>query len=265
MTTTAESDRRERNARHRASHPRTMIPPEASALRVLSTSNHNGLALVVGETTAVAGLLLTPFAGGTPLRYTGLWCLTHAASGLKVTQPASLPHTHEAAEWLRRTGLDWNRPADVCQADTEIEAAFLDLSNLMFAARRDGHPLLYARTSWVPWPPQWRIRHRSLVSTAGYPTWASAAALADYACTRPAGELHLHPDAEIVRDADSPGWALRCASIACSDRSWLIDWFNDESQALGTHADLSDLAVEEGWRAHPGDRWTCTECTRNYR
>lgn len=264
MTTTAESARRARDAARIAAYPRTMIPPEQSALRVLSTAHHNGLVPAVGETTAVPGLLLTPHAGGIPLRYTGLWCLSHRASGLKVTLPASLLHTREAVDWLHRQGLDWNRPADVCQADPEIEAAWGELSHLMWGARTDGHPLLYARTSWVLWPPRWRIRHRGLVSTAGYPTWETAAALADYACTLPPGELNLHPDAEIVRDAASPGWALRCASIVCSDRSWLIDWFNDEWQALGTRADLTDIADAEGWRAHPGDRWTCPECTRNY-
>ncbi|WP_326960544.1 DNA cytosine methyltransferase [Amycolatopsis sp. NBC_01286] len=42
MTTTAESDRREGNARRLAAHPRTTIPPDTSALRVLSIAHRDG-------------------------------------------------------------------------------------------------------------------------------------------------------------------------------------------------------------------------------
>ncbi len=248
----------------RATVPEDTVPAHENALRALYTAHHNGIALAIGETTEVAGLLLTPHTHGHPLRYTGLWCLTHASSGLKVTVPAGLAHTREAITWLARKGLNWDRPGELCRADGAIEAAWGELTHLLWAAREDGHPLLYARTSWVLWPPLWRIRHRSFYSPGGYATWDAAAGLAEYAHTLPEDEFHLHPNSEIIRDLDSPGWALRCASIACSDRNWLINWFDDQCHALGSKADLRELAREEGWRWHPGDHWTCPECTRTY-
>ncbi|MEU0793784.1 hypothetical protein ABZ342_27245 [Amycolatopsis sp. NPDC005961] len=264
MTTTAETyTRRARDMARVAAYPRTMIPPENNTLRATMTAHPDGRAPAVGETTAVPGLLLTPYTGGTPVRYTGLWCLTHAASGVKVTRPASHAHTREAVVWLQREGVDWDRPAAVCQDDDRIEAAYFALHHLMGDACLEGRPLLYARASWVAAAPRWRIRYRGRISTGTYPTWAAAAAFADYACTVPAGQLHLHPDAEIVRDVTSPGWTLRCASIACSDGSFLADW-RDECEAVGRRGDLEDLADDEGWRAHPDGFWTCWECTHNY-
>ncbi|KDN23206.1 hypothetical protein [Amycolatopsis rifamycinica] len=259
--TTAES--RARNARRYAARPRTPIPASACALRALTVSCHNGLAPAVGETTAVPGVLLTPLAHGEPLRFTGEWCLTHAATGLRVSPPASYLHTVEAVEWLRRTGLDWDRPVEALHADAELEAAYAALNYAVWDACREHRPLLPARTSWVDWPPLWRIRHHSRVAVARYLTWDDAADYAETACTAPGGALQ--PDAVIYRDTVSPGWALRCASIACTDTSWLIDWCDEgEGPALGTRAELAVLAVEDGWHAHPGGHWTCPECTRRY-
>jgi hypothetical protein len=265
MTTIADSDRRERHARHLATYPRTPIPAKACALRELSTAHHNGLVPAVGEITDVPGVLVTPFAHGNPVRYTGAWCLTHAATGLKLSAPASHLHIREAVEWLRRAGLDWDRPVDVLLADAELEAAYAALYFELWEARQERRPLLVARTSWVDWPPLWRIRYRGMVSTDGFGTWDDAAYLVYSAHRAPDVALPLHPDAEIVRDATSPGWALRCASIACADDSWLVDWCTEgDWHALGTRAELTDLAIEDGWRAHPGEYWTCPDCTRCY-
>lgn len=250
----------------RPDRPRTPIPAADTLLVELTVPFHNGLAPMVGQSTSVPGLLLTPYAAGTPLRYTGDWCVTHAATGARVSLPASHLHTREALHWLAGHGVDWTQAAPAILDDPAAKFAFTRLFYELWEAREEHRPLVYARTSWVHWPPLWRIRHRGRLSTAGFGTWDAAAALADHACTLPAGELHLHPDAEIIRDAVSPGWALRCASIACSDASWLIDWCDEgEWHALGTRADLAELAAEDGWRAHPGGHWTCPDCTANYR
>lgn len=203
-------------------------------------------------------------AAGTPLRYTGDWCVTHADTGARVSLPAGHLHTREALQWLAGRGVDWTQTASAILDDPAAKDAFTALFYELWEARQDHRPLVYARTSWREWPPRYRIRHRSMISREAFDTFEAAAELADDAVTMPDGALHLHPNAEIYREHRGPGWGLRCCSIDCDDSSWLVDWAADEWHALGTRTDIADLAREEGWAWHRGDYWTCPDCSRLY-
>ncbi|MEV5720643.1 hypothetical protein AB0L41_42830 [Amycolatopsis mediterranei] len=251
-------------ARTAADCPRVPIPAADTLLVELAAPHPNGLAPMVGQRSDVPGLLLMPYAAGTPLRYTGDWCLTHAATGARVSLPAGHLHTREALHWLAGRGVDWTQTAPAILDDPAAKDAHTALFYQLWDARQEHRPLLYARTSWREWPPRYRIRHRSMISVEAFDTFEAAAELADDATTMPDGALHLHPDAEIYREPRGPGWGLRCASIACGDSSWLVDWAADEWHALGTRTDIAELAREEGWAWHRGDYWTCPECTRLY-
>lgn len=248
---------------YRDPFPRHPIPAAETAMVEVAAAHSNGLTPIVGERTDVAGLVLTPHATGQVLHYSGLWCLTHIRSGARVSPPASLLHTREALLWLDKAGVDWDRPAADLHADPAARSTFHDLFFALTGARETGRPLVYARTSWVDWPPLWRICHRGIVSPEGYDTFEDAAALVHGALTSPGGVLH--PDAVILRDTHSPGWALRCSSIACTDRdSFHPDDWDYGFPAVDTRAALQRTAWDEGWRGHDHTHWTCPDCTGHY-
>ncbi|WP_146060265.1 hypothetical protein [Amycolatopsis sp. CA-128772] len=245
--------------------PTTPLPSQDTSVRVLELAISGGLLPVLAQDTAIPGVVLTPHVTGKPLRFTGDWVLTHAASGMQLTLPGCHAHMIEAIEWLaRRAGLDWNRPLEAVRADDALKIAHGELNLALWRAREEREPLVTARGSWVVWPPRWRIRYRGRVSAATYDSWDDAARRAAYALTEPDEALHLHPDAEIVRDTRPPGWGLRCASIHCHDSHFLADWADGCGPVMGPRAQLAADAAEEGWRDCGAGTWTCPECSRRY-
>ena len=258
---------------HLDRYPTAPIPPERTALVFLNLARFDGQHPMVGETTAVAGLVLVPHVIGQPVRFSGLWDLTHQRSGMRVSPPAAHVYAREAAVWLAGAGIDWDRPTDDVGTDPAAALAAVDLARAVERARADRRPLAYARTSWVDWPPLWRVCRDGRVSDPGFFTYEGAADFADAACAPAdlsdglAPEL-LHPDAVIHRDAHSPGWALCCAAVACQDREmWLLDDYDDGAPTpwIGNRAAIASAARADGWREHDRAHWTCPPCTALYR
>ncbi|MFE5508905.1 hypothetical protein ACFQ73_40420 [Amycolatopsis japonica] len=264
MTITAPPAAQTRRAR-RDLFPSRPIPAAETALAELTISRSNGLAPMVGERTTLPGLVLTPHVTGEVLRYTGNWILTHARSGRRVSPAASFLHTREAVVWLENRGVDWDRPTADILADPAASSAFEELDFAMYCAQDAGRPLVYARTSWVDWPPLWRVHHRGGVSDEGFDTFEAAADVAWSACRFPGDEPGMYPSSVIRRDEQSPGWALRCASIACTDRdSFYVDAWDGDRPAVDSRAVLERMAWDSGWRGHGHGHWTCPNCTRQY-
>jgi hypothetical protein len=264
MTITAPPSAPRAQRTQRALFPGHPIPAAETALAELAIARSNGLAPMVGERTTLPGLVLTPHATGEVLRYTGTWILTHARSGRRVSPAASFLHTREAVVWLENRGVDWDRPTADILADPAADSAFQDLYFAMHCAQDAGRPLVYARTSWVDWPPLWRVHHRGVASEDGFDTFEAAADLAGIVCRCPGDEPGMYPSSVIRRDQQSPGWGLRCASIACTDRdSFFTDAWGD-GPAVDTRAVLERMTWDGGWRGHDHAHWTCPDCTRQY-
>ncbi|SEB48633.1 hypothetical protein SAMN04489727_2158 [Amycolatopsis tolypomycina] len=237
-------------------YPRTPVPPEQTTLTTVSLAMTVGTQPVAGETTAIPGVLLVPHVTGEPLRYTGNWRLVHAASGLCVCPAAPIAYAREVAQWYEQAGIDWDRPGAVIADDPATQRTYLALITDLQDARHEHRPLVYARTSWVPWPPQWRIWQDGKPDPGGFDTYADAAAMAE--CAGPGDG-----DAQIRRDTTSPGWALRCAAPSCRDRH---AWFFDGWDAYTTPHVAGRNAIERdaravGWREHDPQHWVCSTCT----
>lgn len=260
-------------ARHLEQYPSHPTPADATLLAPLDIARFDGLHPMVGETTTVPGLVITPEIAGQPARFSGRWRVTHQPSGMSVSPAAALVYAREAVTWLTAAGIDWDRPKDDIGTDPAAAEVYARLHWATRDAQEEHRPLLYARTSWVDWPPLWRVCRGGRISEPGFFTYDGAADFADTACDPThlahgvAAEL-LHPDAVIHRDIHSPGWALRCASGACQDREmWLLRIWEDGAPIplIESRAELGTVAAADGWRQHDRQHWTCPACTRLYR
>ncbi|WP_103338747.1 hypothetical protein [Amycolatopsis sp. CA-126428] len=241
-------------------YPRTPVPAGQTTLTSVTLALTAGRQTVAGEATEVPGLLLSPHVAGDPLRYTGDWRLVHAASGLSVCPAVPIAYAREVAQWYARAGIDWNRPGRVIADDPAAQRVFLALITDLEDARYEHRPLVYARTSWVHWPPLWRIWRSGTPDPDGFYTYADAAAPAESA-GRGDG------DAQIRRDTSSPGWALQCAAPGCCDGyAWFIDgWDGDSEPVIGERSGIERDARDVGWRDHDRHHWICSRCAGQYR
>ncbi|MEV6880197.1 hypothetical protein [Amycolatopsis sp. NPDC051128] len=237
-------------------YPRTPVPAGQTTLTPVTLALTMGMQTVAGEATPVPGLLLVPHVAGEPLRYTGNWRLVHAASGLCVCPAVPIVYAREAALWYARAGVDWDRPGAVVASDPGAQKAFSALIVELEEARHGRRPLVFARTSWVDWPPMWRIWRGGKPDPGAFRAYADAAALAGRG-----GE-----DAQIRRDASSPGWALRCAAASCGDGdAWFTDgWDGFTGPAIGGRSGIERDARADGWRDHERNHWICASCTSQY-
>ncbi|MEV6832838.1 hypothetical protein [Amycolatopsis sp. NPDC051102] len=242
-------------------YPRTPVPAEQTALTSLTLALTAGTLTVAGEATPVPGLLLAPHVAGEPLRYTGNWRLVHAGSGLSVCPAVPIAYAREAAQWYARTGINWDRPGADLADDPAAQRLFSALITELEDARHDRRPLIYARTSWVTWPPLWRAWRGGTPDDEGFLTYADAAALAeDLGCG-------ADDEAQIRRDTHSPGWALRCAAPSCGDgHAWFFDgWDAYTTPHIAGRAEIERDARAVGWREHDRHHWVCSDCTDQYR
>ncbi len=257
---------------HLAQYRTEPIPAEATRLVPLQLARFAGLQPMIGESTDVPGLLIAPQVAGQPGRFSGKWCVVHQPSGMRLSPPAAFIYAREAVSWLQGAGIDWTRAVDDVGTDPAAAEVFAQLHHATGRAEDEHRPLHYARTSWVDWPPLWRVCRGGRVSEPGFFTYDGAAEFADAACAHPprggglVAEL-LHPDAVIHRDTHSPGWALRCASQACEGREmWFVDEWDEGAPItmLDTRANVATYAAVDGWRVHDLQHWTCPACTRLY-
>ncbi|MET9260390.1 hypothetical protein [Amycolatopsis sp. NPDC004079] len=215
-----------------------------------------------GETTGIAGLLFGPAVGGSRNAFTRHWMLIHRPDGTRigtrVTQDLPYAYAREAVLWLAGRDLDWNRPAEQVRRDprakdlqTELHGAFMAAQGLTLA-----EPLFYARTSWLPAPPPWRIWQSDRPAGDAFATFEAAAAEAD---------LHEpDPDLTVRRDDASPGWTLRCAAPLCGDGSpaWLT--VDDDTPLHGARDALTADACVLDWARASRQHWLCPDCVRDH-
>lgn len=240
-------------------YPRTPVPAGQTTLTPVTLALTVGMQAVAGEATVIPGLLLVPQVTGEPLRYTGIWRLVHAASGLCVCPAVPIAYAREVAQWYARAGLDWDRPGAVIADDPAAQRVFFALTADLRDALHDRRPLVYARTSWVHWPPLWRIWRGGKPDPGGFDTYADAAALA-----RSAGPAS--GAVQVRRNTSSPGWALRCAAPSCPDEhAWFCDgWDGHTRPGIGKRSEIERDARAVGWRDHDRHHWICSDCADQY-
>lgn len=124
--------------------------PPAERMVPVTLTVSEGTVPLVGQRTAVPGLLITPSVYLRPVRFSGGWSLTHQPSGRCVVQNlvhVPLIYAREAVEILRESGVDWDRPADQMRADPAALRAARQAWWAAWDALLDGTPLYWARES----------------------------------------------------------------------------------------------------------------------
>lgn len=207
---------------------------------------------LTGEATAVPGLVLVPAVRAAA--FTGHFTLLHRLSGIQVAPDLPLSYAREAALWLARQPLDWDRPAAEIRDDPRANelhtALLLGLHKALGISWSE--PLFYARDSWVHAAPPWRVWRRDRPTATAFPSFSDAVALADRGTS--------DPDDTVRRDEHSPGWTLRCAAPLCGTGSpaWLAE--DDDTPLCGSRDDLIAEAAISDWRSANQRHWVCPDC-----
>ncbi|UKD50871.1 hypothetical protein L3Q65_00835 (plasmid) [Amycolatopsis sp. FU40] len=215
-------------------------------------STDTGQVPMLGETTGIAGLLLTPAVHHGA--FTGGWSLTHQPSGKAVTPDLPFAYAREAALWLAGRDIDWSRPVEQLRNDPRARDAHLDLHGALMAAQglHLSAPLFCARTSWLQAPPPWRIWHQGRPSKVEFATFEAAAAEADFGALAP-------EDLVVRRDDRSPGWTLRCAAPLCGPVPAQLT-VDDDAPVHGTRDALIAEALVLDWARVDRQHWICPDC-----
>lgn len=199
----------------------TTTPDRADATVIVDVALRAGPVTLVGQTTAVPGLVITPTVTGTPAHFTGGWSLTHQASGLLVVPglyDVPLIYTREGVQALRPAAIDWTAPARQLAADQAARDAAARVIAMVLTALAEHAPLWWALDSVHHCDDGWALR-----------------------CAAPLCRADLPGDQpEWLCGYDEDDGRLYRLRVADPDR-------------------LAAPATRAGWRAH-GAHWLCPAC-----